>query len=58
MNSNMELKQFLRLLLKGGTIVCSSECTEFELNIAKACNRFFVDDEGFGYVYRPEKNEL
>jgi len=54
----MELKQFLRLLLKGGTIVCSSECTEFELNIAKACNRFFVDDEGFGYVYRPEKNEL
>ena len=49
----MELKDLLnKLAIDGGTIVCSSECSEMEIAIAKSCNKMYVDNDGIGYVWR------
>jgi hypothetical protein len=37
----------------GGSIVCSSSCSQLELALASESGRFFVDEEGYGFVYRP-----
>ena len=47
-----DAKTFLALLLKGGSIVSSNDCSEGEIAMARACHRFHVDENHFGYVYR------
>ena len=36
-----------------GCIVSSADCSHAELVQAQACKRFFVDEDGMGYVHRP-----
>ncbi|MBL1176935.1 hypothetical protein [Pantanalinema sp. GBBB05] len=43
---------FLKKVREGGAIVCSGECSEVEIANAQATNRWFVDEDGFGYVWR------
>jgi hypothetical protein len=47
-----EASDFLKRLREGGTIVSSNDCSADEIALALRDNRFFVDTEGFGYVYR------
>jgi hypothetical protein len=45
-----------RLLMKlrtGGVIVSSKDCSPDEIAIATANDRFVVDSDGFGYLWRP-----
>ena len=35
-----------------GAIVSSADCSVAEIAIARASGRFFVDDDGYGYVLR------
>ena len=44
--------EFLKKLKNGGAIVCSGECSEIEIVDARLTDRFFVDEDGFGYVLR------
>lgn len=37
---------------KWGAIVCSGDCSAMEISDAQATNRFYVDNQGFGYVLR------
>lgn len=47
--------RFLRELAnKGGCIVSSAACSESEIAMARACERFYVDDDSLGYVHRPK----
>ncbi|MCK9587968.1 MAG: hypothetical protein WC069_06405 [Candidatus Shapirobacteria bacterium] len=51
----MRAIQFLKqLATNGGAIVSSNSCSEMEIADAKATDRFFVDEEGFGFVWRSE----
>ena len=52
-----EALAFLEKLKEGGTIVSSNDCSPYEISLARCCHRFFVDAQGFGYVYRPKKKE-
>ena len=45
-------QNFLEKLRDGGAIVSSNECSELEIANARTTDRFFVDDDGFGYVWR------
>lgn len=38
----------------GGAIVSSNECSQLEIDDARATDRFFVDEDGFGYVWRTQ----
>jgi hypothetical protein len=52
--SNAIASDFLKkLATEGGEIVSSSVCSSVEIALANKENRFFVDDESFGYVLRP-----
>lgn len=51
----MNAQTFLEKLRDGGAIVSSNECSELEIMDARATDRFFADDEGFGYVWRTQK---
>lgn len=44
-----------RLPREGGAIVSAGDCPETECMIARVSGRFFVDDEGNGYVLRPSE---
>lgn len=53
--SNAIASDFLKKLAhEGGQIVSSSVCSSAEIALANKENRFFVDDESFGYVLRPK----
>jgi hypothetical protein len=48
--------QIYRLLMKlrtGGVLVSSKDCSPEEIALATARDRFVVDGDGFGYVWRP-----
>lgn len=52
--SNAIASDFLKKLARdGGEIVSSAACSSAEIALANKENRFFVDDESFGYVLRP-----
>lgn len=53
----MTLEEFLqRLSEDGGHIVSTNELTVFEISTARAEERLFVDDNGYGYVWMEGKN--
>lgn len=45
-------ENFLKKLREGGAIVSSNQCSTLEIDDARASNRFFVDEDGYGYVWR------
>lgn len=46
--------EFLRKLVTGGgKIVSTNDLTVFEISSARAEDRLFVDENGFGFVYFP-----
>ncbi len=48
------MKQLLQCLVRErGAIVSSADCSVMELAFAREEGRFFVDEEGLGYVVRP-----
>lgn len=50
----VSINNLLEKLIKyGGKIVCTSSLNVDEINQARASNRMFVDDDGFGYVWIP-----
>lgn len=44
-----------RLASEGGSIVSSGICSVAEIATARACGRFFVDENYMGYVLRPKE---
>lgn len=46
------MKEFLEKLRSGGAIVSSNECSQMELADANITGRFFIDEDGYGYVWR------
>ena len=46
---------FEKLKMNKGKIISSASCTQLEIAEARACDRFYVDDEGCGFVYFPEQ---
>lgn len=52
----MSEKEFIDLLGETrGAMVSSADCSEIEIAFARVCNRFFVNEQGFGFVIRPKK---
>lgn len=47
----------VRRLREGGVIKSSAAFTPTEIAIARANDRMVVDDDGFGYVYVPERRD-
>lgn len=48
-----EARNFLhRLKAERGAIVSSGDCSAIEIAEAQACRRFYVDEDGYGYVLR------
>ena len=51
---NESALNFLRKLVTGGgRIVSTNDLTVFEISTARAEDRLFVDEKGFGFVYFP-----
>lgn len=49
----MNALEFLKKVAnEGGAIVSSNECSEMEIVNARATDRFYVDEDGMGYVWR------
>ena len=49
----MDALSFIQKLASdGGAIVCSNECVEMEIVNAVTTDRFYVDEQGYGYVLR------
>lgn len=46
---------FTLLKEKGGRIVSSNDCSPVEIAEARACDRMFIDEDGFGFIYFPAK---
>ena len=44
---------FYFLKVNGGSIVSSNSLSTYEINQARASNRMFVDDDGFGFIWLP-----
>jgi hypothetical protein len=55
LKENQAIAFLQRLALEGGAIVCSEACSEMELAFARKEDRFFVDENNYGYVLRLEK---
>jgi len=53
-NKDNEALKFVKRLQEGGKIVSSGSLSIASISQAQACNRFFVDEEGFGYAYFPK----
>jgi hypothetical protein len=50
----MNANEFLRLLAQsGGRIISTAGLTQAEIDEAREEDRFYVDDDGLGYVYEP-----
>ena len=47
--------ELFELLKSGGKIVSSASCTVLEISEARSSNRMYVDKNGFGFVYFPQK---
>lgn len=47
-----KLEQFFYKLRDGGAIVSSNECSELEISNARTTDRFYVDNDNCGYVWR------
>lgn len=47
------MKELFEKLKFGGRIVSSSDCTHSEIAQAQACERMYIDENGFGFVYFP-----
>lgn len=45
-------KLFNKLVTYGGAIVSSNECSSLEISEARSGDRFFVDGDGYGFVWR------
>lgn len=56
-SAQQEALKFLQRLAseQNGAIVSSNACSEMEIANARATDRFFVDNEGLGYVLRTHK---
>lgn len=50
--------RFLRRAALGGTIVSSNSLSSRAIAVARAADRLFVDDDGYGYVYRPGPRDV
>ena len=48
----IDVARMLKLVDEGGWVVGSSRCTPQEIAWARAEDRFFVSDDGLGYVVR------
>lgn len=48
----MSAERLLQRLRDGGEIVSTAQCSEAEIVVARAAGRIWVDDAGFGYLYR------
>jgi hypothetical protein len=44
---------FKQLLEGGGKIISSNNCSILEIAEACSCNRMWVDENGFGFIYVP-----
>lgn len=53
----MSAVELLQLLRDSGSIVSSNDCSEAEIVCARARHWFWVDEDGFGYVYRPRRTD-
>lgn len=53
MDDSQQLKALAALVAERGALVSSGDCSEAEIVIARVCGRFFVTDDGLGYVLRP-----
>lgn len=52
----MNANTFLSLLgEERGAIVSSADCSEMEIAFARDQGRFYVDNDGMGYVMRPRE---
>lgn len=49
-----EKESFFKKIRSGGAIVSTKSCSEQELIAARITNRFFVDEDGFEYVWHPQ----
>lgn len=47
----------VKRLREGGVIKSSAAFTPAEIAIARANDRMVVDDDGFGYIYVPERRD-
>ena len=47
---------FEKLKMNKGKIVSSASCTELEISEARVSARFYVDEDGFGFVYFSEES--
>lgn len=45
------MEELFKKLRNGGAIVSTNDLSETEIAEARACNRMWVDEDGFGYVY-------
>lgn len=53
LNADANRKKFFdKVATYGGAIVSSNECTTLEIADARAGDRFFIDGDGFGFVWR------
>ena len=52
--STKDTKLILKdLAANGGTVVSSAACSEFEISLARATGRLYVDEHSCGFVLRP-----
>jgi hypothetical protein len=47
-----------KLIKEGGSIVCSSSLSVEDIRQATATNRFYVDNDGIGFVWIPDTGFL
>lgn len=53
------LDELAEMIVKGGgSIVSSNDCSHVEIAVADACGRFYVRDDGMGFVYRLPSEEM
>lgn len=48
-----EMYRVLMRLREGGSLVCSVECTNYEIITAHLSKNLYTDKDGYQYIYRP-----
>lgn len=43
------------IVTERGALISSADCTPAEIAIARSCGRFFVREDGMGFVLRPKE---
>ena len=51
------LYDLLMMLRTGGTLIADAGCSTDEFIAARREGRMFVDEDGFGYVYKPKERK-